>query len=208
MLNYSLILFITAMLGGLAVLWVPVLKERVYKLLLVFAGSYLFAITVVHLMPELMSHATNSSRVGMLVLAGFFLQLFLEYLSGGIEHGHLHGAGSNHHHHHGAFTPLTLLLALCLHAFLEGTLLIHPSGQGHPHQTDTLLAGIVLHKAPAAFALMSVLLHQLGRRWLALLFLGIFALASPAGLVFSELIQTDGEGLQLMSQWIYPLVAG
>jgi zinc and cadmium transporter len=205
-LSYSLILFFTALLGGLAVLWIPVLQARVYKLLLVFAGSYLFAITVVHLLPELMSHATNSSRVGMLVLAGFFLQLFLEYLSGGVEHGHLPGAHTDHHHH--SFTPATLLLALCLHAFLEGTLLIHPSESGHPHQTDTLLAGIVLHKAPAAFALMSVLLHQLHRRWVATALLVIFSLASPAGLVFSGLIQGNGEGLHLMSQWIYPLVAG
>lgn len=207
MLTYLAILFFTALVGGLAVLWIPALEGRVYKLLLVFAGSYLFAITVVHLMPELMRTATDASRVGLLVLVGFFLQLFLEYLSGGVEHGHLHGAGSGHHHH-GGITPATLLIALCIHAFLEGTLLIHPSGAGHPHQTDTLLAGIVLHKAPAAFALMSILLHQLHRRWMAVVFLLIFALASPLGMVFSELIQGNGEGLHLMSQWIYPLVAG
>ncbi|WP_224995371.1 ZIP family metal transporter [Cesiribacter sp. SM1] len=207
MLTYILILFVTAILGGVAVLWIPVLEGRVYKLMLVFAGSYLFAITVVHLMPELMrSSGASSSNVGVLVLAGFFLQLFLEYLSGGVEHGHLHGAGSDHHHH--GITPATLLIALCIHAFLEGTLLLHPTDTGHAHQTDTLLAGIVLHKAPAAFALMSVLLHQLHKRWLAIAFLVIFALASPAGLVVSEIIQSDKAGWDIMTHWIYPLVAG
>ena len=208
MLSYILILFFTAFLGGIAVLWIPVLENRVYKLLLVFAGSYLFAITVVHLMPELMHNAADNSRVGLLVLAGFFLQLLLEYLSGGVEHGHLHSDASagGHHHHH--IAPATLVIALCIHAFLEGTLLLHPVEGDHVHKTDTLLAGIVLHKAPAAFALMSVLLHQLHRRWLAISLLVIFALASPVGLLFSEMVQSNGEGLAIMSKWIYPLVAG
>lgn len=206
MLTYTLILFFAAFIGGIAVLWIPVLESRVYKLLLVFAGSYLFAITVVHLMPELMRNTVDNSRVGLLVLAGFFLQLFLEYLSGGIEHGHLHGAGNDHHHH--GITPATLLIALCIHAFLEGTLLLHPSEDGHAHQTDTLLAGIVLHKAPAAFALMSVLLHQLSKRWLAVCFLFVFALASPAGLMMSGLIQNNQAGWDMMTYWVYPLVAG
>lgn len=211
MLSYILILFFTAVIAGLAVLWVPVLEGRVYKLMLVFAGSYLFAITVVHLLPELMrTSGSDNTHVGMLVLAGFFLQLLLEYLSGGVEHGHLHAAGSGHHgndHHHHGITPATLLIALCIHAFLEGTLLLHPADNGHAHQTDTLLAGIVLHKAPAAFALMSVLLHQLHKRW-AITSLVIFALASPAGLVVSELIQSDRAGWDIMTHWIYPLVAG
>lgn len=207
MLSYILILFFTAFLGGIAVLWIPVLEGRVYKLLLVFAGSYLFAITVVHLMPELMHTAADNSRVGLLVLTGFFLQLLLEYLSGGVEHGHLHGSSDTHHHHH--IAPATLIIALCIHAFLEGTLLLHPvNGGEHLHKTNTLLAGVVLHKAPAAFALMSVLLHQLQKRWLAVTLLSLFALASPAGLLFSELVQSSGDGLQLMAKWVYPLVAG
>ena len=208
MLSDVLILFFAAFLGGIAVLWIPVLENRLYKLLLVFAGSYLFAITVVHLLPELMHHGADNSRIGLLVLAGFFLQLLLEYLSGGVEHGHLHAdtsAGGHHHHH---IAPATLVIALCIHAFLEGTLLLHPVDAGHVHKTDTLLAGIVLHKAPAAFALMSVLLHQLHSRWLAVSLLVVFALASPAGLLMSDLLQSNGEGLALMSRWIYPLVAG
>ena len=208
MLSYLLILFFTAFLGGIAAFWVPVLKGRLYKLFLVFAGSYLFAITVVHLIPELMHTPGNNSRIGLLILAGFFLQLFLEYFSGGVEHGHIHSQ-EGQHHHHPHIAPATLLIALCVHSFLEGTLLLHPTNGGeHLHQTDTLLAGIVLHEAPAAFALMSVLLHQLHKRWLAIALLTVFALAAPAGLLFSELLQSNGEGLMLMSRWVYPLVAG
>lgn len=208
MLAYLLILFFTAFVGGLSALWIPELKGRIYKLFLVFAGSYLFAITVVHLIPELMHTTTDNSRIGLLILAGFFLQLFLEYFSGGVEHGHIHTQkGQNDHHPH--IAPATLLIALCAHSFLEGTLLLHPvNGGEHLHQTDTLLAGIVLHEAPAAFALMSVLLHQLHKRWLAIALLAVFALAAPAGLLFSELLQSNGDGLQLMARWVYPMVAG
>lgn len=210
MLINALILFFCAMAGGLLVLKIRNIRERTFKLLLIFAGSYLFSITVIHLLPELMGSSENPSRVGLYVLAGFFLQLFLEYFTSGVEHGHLHGMEQEKGHHHSHhFTPLTLLVALCIHALMDGALLVHPSDHDHSHDTNALLAGIVLHKMPAAFALMSVLTHQLRHLGKAIAMLTIFALASPIGLYFSDfLLAHEGDGWQSFNTIVYPLVAG
>lgn len=210
MLTNALILFFSAMAGGLLVLKVRNIRERTFKLLLVFAGSYLFSITVIHLLPELMGGSANPSRIGLYVLAGFFFQLFLEYFTSGVEHGHLHGIEqekSHSHSHH--FTPLTLLVALCIHALMDGALLVHPTDHGHSHDTNALLAGVVLHKMPAAFALMSVLMHQLRHLGKAVSMLTLFALASPIGLYFSDfLLANEGNGWESFNTVIYPMVAG
>lgn len=210
MLIYALILFVSAMAGGLLMLKVRNIKERTFKLLLVFAGSYLFSITIIHLLPELLSDAANPGQVGLYVLLGFFLQLFLEYFTSGVEHGHLHGLEQEEHHHHSHhFTPLTLLIALCIHALMDGALLVHPAGhEGHAHDTNALLAGVVLHKMPAAFALMSVLMHRLHSRKLAIIMLSVFALASPLGLYLSDYMLGAGDGWDVFRSMVYPLVAG
>lgn len=210
MLIYALILFLSAMAGGLLMLKVRHIQERTFKLLLVFAGSYLFSITVIHLLPELLGNAANPSQVGLYVLLGFFLQLFLEYFTSGVEHGHLHGLEQEQHHHHSHhFTPLTLLIALCIHALMDGALLVHPAEhEGHGHDTNALLAGVVLHKMPAAFALMSVLMHQLHSRQRAIILLSVFALASPLGLYLSDFILGADDGWDVFRSVVYPLVAG
>lgn len=209
MLIYALILFVCAMVGGLLVLKAGNIRERTFKLLLVFAGSYLFSITVIHLLPEIMSGAADPGRVGLYVLAGFFLQLFLEYFTSGVEHGHLHGLEQEKDHSHSHhFTPITLLVALCIHALMDGALLAHPADQGHEHNSDALLAGVVLHKMPAAFALMSVLVHQLKNKRKAIAMLTVFAIASPLGLYFSDFLLMNEGGWQLFNSLIYPLVAG
>jgi zinc and cadmium transporter len=209
MLTYALILFACAMAGGLLVLKIQHIRDRTFKLLLVFAGSYLFSITVIHMLPELLGNAAEPAKVGLYVLIGFFLQLFLEYFTSGIEHGHLHGLeqekGHAHSHH---FTPFSLLVALCIHALLDGALLVHPGDTDHGHDTNALLAGVVLHKMPAAFALMSVLLHQLGSKQKAIGMLSLFALASPLGLYFSEYLMEIEGGWELFNSMVYPLVAG
>lgn len=179
-----LVLFLTALLAGLSTLLIPQVKESRYKLILVFAGAYLFAVTIIHILPELFSRATDPTRIGLFILVGFFLQQILEYFTAGVEHGHIHE--HDNHHHHKASSAVMVLVALSIHAFLEGSLLAHPSTIHEHHESNSLLLGIVLHKAPAAFALMSVLICQLANKRLATVFLVLFSLASPIGLVIGD----------------------
>ena len=157
-------------------------------MLLVFAGSFLFSITVTHILPELYRQHSDVELIGVFVLAGFFLQQLLEYFTSGIEHGHIHTQEQDHdhtHHHAHAVSAIVLLVALCVHAFLEGSMLAQPATAGFGHNMNGVLIGIALHRAPAAFALMTVLAVQLHSRKKAIPHLLAFSLAAPVGLFIS-----------------------
>jgi zinc and cadmium transporter len=182
-----LILFSIALAAGLVTFYVPKINEGSYKLLLVFAGSYLFSITIIHILPELFHASSSPGYIGIFVLVGFFLQQSLEFFSSGVEHGHIHTHDKGHSH--AESSAWIVLVALFAHSFLEGGLLAHPRTIEHHHDSNTLLWGIALHKAPEAFALMSVLLCEVKAKWKALMLLTIFALASPLGLYFSNYLR-------------------
>lgn len=215
MVGNFLILFFIAIAAGSLAYFIPNWERRYFKLVLVFAGSYLFAITVLHILPELFVGTDNATNMGLYILLGFLLQQILELFSSGVEHGHIHDGG---HHHHGLQSGVfTLMFGLFLHAFLEGTLLSQDGilsdhlhgheGHSHSHGSNNLLFGILLHKGPEAFALVAVLAGSLKKRWVFVL-LVIFALASPLGMLLSSLLYEQdligGGALRV----IYGMVAG
>jgi zinc transporter ZupT len=216
MLVKFLVLFLTPLLSGLAVFLLPKGRTTNFKLLLVFAGSYLFAITVIHILPELYRQPIGLEWIGLCVLAGFFLQQFLEYFTSGVEHGHIHTGEVHTHPPDNRFhTPaertmsaLVLLVALCIHAFLEGAMLAEPETRGTIYDVNAILIGIALHRAPAAFALMTVLTHQLSSRRKSIPFLVTFSLAAPVGLFISSYLAEA----QVLSDstliFLYALVCG
>lgn len=181
-----LILIGCTLLGGLSLKLIPGMQQNM-RLSLIFAGSYLFAITIIHIIPELFSISPNPSKVGLFVLIGFFLQQFLEYFSSGVEHGHVHTNKAV-----SVSGRFSIITALMVHSLLEGTLLTHDSPFHEKHESYSLLLGIVLHKMPAAFALMATM-QGLGKRAIYLLLL--FSLASPLGLVLSDFILLSEDAL-------------
>jgi zinc transporter ZupT len=196
------VLFLTPLVSGLLIYLVKNFKSTNFKLLLVFAGAYLFGITVVHILPELYRENQEIELIGLFVLVGFFLQQVLDYFGSGVEHGHIHPE-------HGR-SAIVLLIALCIHAFLEGGMLVE-TNHAHAHgqyDSNAILLGIALHRAPAAFALMTVLVAQLHSRTKALPYLIGFSLAAPIGLLLSTyFVQTEvlsDKGLI----FLYALVCG
>jgi zinc and cadmium transporter len=201
MMDYIYLLTV-AFAGGLLAFFWPKTNNGYYKLALVFAGSYLFSITVIHILPELFHDSGHGSWVGVFVLIGFFLQQILEYISKGIEHGHLHVHEKGHKHLES--TAIMAMLALSIHAVLEGSML--SAGSAH-HNANTLLWGVLIHKAPEAFALMSVLVCELSRKK-SLIYLTAFALASPLGLALSRyLLNADLVSSQFFT-FLFALVCG
>lgn len=205
-----IVLFFTPLLSGLLIYLIPSSKNTNFKLILVFAGSYLFAITVTHILPELYSLHQEAKLIGLFVLAGFFLQQLLEYFTSGIEHGHIHTHDHNHSHSHShqSVSALVLLMALCVHAFLEGGMLAQPVRTGSMYDMNAILLGIALHRAPAAFALMAVLTSQLHSKTKALPHLITFSLAAPFGLLLSTYFVES----EILSEagliYLYALVCG
>src|SRR6185369_2110455 len=168
--------------SGASVFFFSGIKARVLKLLLAFSGAYLFALCVLHLIPEV--YSSHSKKVGLYILIGFFLQVALEIFAEGIEHGHIHV----HRRHLHAFA-LALMIGLCVHSFLEGMPLVqHFSDE---KTRNSLLAGIILHHIPVAIALMSMLLDSGIRKGSALFYLILFACMAPLGATASNLISEN-----------------
>ena len=80
------------------------------------------------------------------------------------------------------------MVGLCIHALMDGSILIHPGEHETGGHSTGLLIGIILHKIPAAIALMSVLNINFKNKKVLILLLVIFSLASPFGLIFSDLM--------------------
>lgn len=192
-------LFLAAFLGGLSVRYFSV-KAHNIRFPLIFAGSFLFSITIIHILPEVFALSDDPLKVGLFILIGFFVQQFLEYFSSGVEHGHFHSgsvvSGSS---------QFGLLVALVVHSVLEGALLNHSSPFHEQHESYSLLLGIVLHKIPAGFALMATLKTSEKFTRKLWIFLLIFSLSSPMGVLLSNLFLTLGDDSLL---FLFALVSG
>ena len=187
-----ILLFSVVLIGGGLGFLVKKYNKKTVGLILSFSGAYLLGITVLHLIPA--TFAGGQEDIGIWVLAGFLLQLLLERLSSGVEHGHLHA-------HKGASWgfAIQIMVGLSLHAFIEGLPLsfyheIH--GAHHDTGAHDLLYGIILHKAPAAFALSLLLLWSGFKRWVVFLCLTIFASMSPLGSLLATQLQPSAPVLQ------------
>lgn len=174
------ILFLSAFLGGTAIFLVKSDKSQLLKLILSFSGAYLFAITVLHLIPDAY-HGTDHEDIGIFILIGFLLQVFLEQFSEGVEHGHIHK------HNENRVFPFGIMISLCLHAFLEGMPLAKD-------QHNALIFGISLHHIPAAFALGSILMQSHIKKGSILVYISLFALMAPLGFFVSYSISNGSIG--------------
>lgn len=167
-----ILLFVSALAGGGIAYYIRKTHFQQHHLFLSFSGAYLFSIIVLHLIPEI--YRGQDERIGIYVLVGFFIQIILEQLSHGIEHGHLH---IHEGEEHSPAYIYGLLLGLSVHAFMEGIPLGGNPDGGKTHYA--FLYGISLHKIPEAFALMNILLHFKLHRLLPMALLVLFACISP-----------------------------
>ena len=138
------------------------------KLILSFSGAFLLGVTIFHLMPEVFSKVNN--KPGLWIVSGIILQILLEYLSQGTEHGHSHIKSNE-------YLPWILFLSLCLHAFIEGLPLGHES---------SLVWGIFIHKIPIGMVLFYMIWETKITKTLKITALFIFAIMSPLGSITLE----------------------
>jgi zinc transporter ZupT len=181
-------LIISVLLGGVIVAFLEKKdKQNIIKILLAFSGGFLLSIAFIHFVPELYEHSDHN--IGIYILLGFLIQLILEFFSGGIEHGHVH-------HHGKGKVPWAIIISLGVHSFLEGMPLAapyvgHEIATSHSHSGDqTLLMGIIFHQLPVAIALMTLLFNAQLKKSTAWLLLLLFAVTTPAGVLFGYLSES------------------
>jgi len=195
-----LILLSSIIAGALTVLLLKLDQRGYVKLLNAFTGGYLLTLTFLHLLPELYhdhghghGHAAGhaSLMIGGLILAGFFVQIILDTISMGVEHGHAHDL-----HGH---VPIGVVTGLCLHALLEAIALGDAATHHDSASRQMLLWSIVLHNYPVSIALLGMLLHAGMSRPRALGLLGLFAAMAPLGLVLSAHTELAHYSRELMA---------
>lgn len=147
------------------------------------------------------------TAVGLALIIGFALMFIIDQVSslhltssvgsGGTEYTELgpvgggnlereeHEEEGQHVHHIGTQPSMTPTVGLVVHAAADGIAL--GASATHPHLSMVVFLAIMLHKAPAAFALTSVLLagglsHAMIRKHLLL-----FSLAAPIGSILTYL---------------------
>src|SRR5258706_1169980 len=191
-----LLLLSSIVLGALSVFLFKLYEPRHVKLLNAFTGAYLLCLTLLHLLPELYHSQPGAAprddlRIGALILAGFFTQIALDFISVGVEHGHAHPL-------HGRL-PVGVLAGLCVHALVEAMALGNPATHYDPASRKMLLWSIVLHNFPVSIALLGMLLQSGMKRTTALALLGLFAAMAPLGLSLSAHTALAGNSRELMA---------
>jgi zinc and cadmium transporter len=194
---YLIILFILTAIGGSIPLLLKSFKNSWMTLILAFSGSFLLSITLIHLLPE--SAHELGEEFGLYILAGFLIQLVLQRLSHGVEHGHIH----EHDQHIHSIMPI--LIGLSIHAFMEGIPL------GFNYQSNATLPsiflGVAAHKIPEAITLSTLVLLANGKqnKWLILF---IFALVSPTSAIMAMYYGQKFHFVSSVLVYVIPLVIG
>jgi len=176
-----------AFASGISILlFKSISSSKNLKLLLPFSGSFLLAICFLHLIPELYEDYQKS--IGLYILVGFVIQLFLEIFSRGIEHGHFHT-----HEKKAIQFPYALFISLCIHAIIEGMALTDPHSHHH-FNNNSLLIGIIIHKIPITIVLVTLFKSNNLSNTITTIALLIFSLSAPLGLLIANQYGAIGNG--------------
>lgn len=187
-MNTYLLPFSAIVIGAIIALLTKNKKTWNTKLLLSFSGSFLLALTLFELLPEVYEHL-DTKLAGLFIMCGIMLQLVLELFSKGAEHGHVHI-----HKHQSAF-PWLLFISLCIHSFLEGFSI---------HEHNEMVYGVFVHHVPIATLITMFLFKSEYNKQQIILFLLFFALMTP----FGTFVSHTWDGIAEYSQIINAVVIG
>ncbi len=158
---YLLPIFAVLFGSLLIYLWRP--KDfRSIKLLLAFSGAFLLGTTITSLIPSVFTNGNED--ISYWILGGIIIQIMLEQLSKGAEHGHIHTSEKR--------IPMTLVTGLYLHALIEGFPI---------HRHNDLIWAIVIHKLPIAMLLTLAIWQTKFNFFKKVIVLIGFAIMTPMG---------------------------
>jgi len=176
---YSIACFATAFSGGLIPIVIPGMKENYLKLFVSLGAGLLLGMALVHMMPE--SSELLPNTFGRWFLVGFVMLLVLE------KFVMIHACEEEGCDYH--TIGMAAFVGLTVHGVIEGFALA--SSLIALKIGPMILFAILMHKAPAAFALTSILkLSGKTTKQMLLFILGI-ALSSPVGIVLAYTIMKN-----------------
>lgn len=197
------LLALPVIITGLVALYLKV-KATQLRLILAFSAAYLFAISIIHMLPEAFEQTGAMKQTGLFIVVGFCLQLLIDSFSTGIEHGHVH----LHSHECKTRLPYGIIVGLFLHSFLEG-LPVYRIGPGGSHVNHQLLLGLAIHNIPITLAFIALLKEHGSKLSRSILLLLSFSLMSPLGFTASYFLHSFGLGnYSTYSNIAYALVIG
>lgn len=192
-----LLLFLLTLSGSALALFFEKAISRYLGIVLAFSGAFLLGITVTHMFPHLFGEL--GSFGGACILFGFIIQILIESISKGIEHGHYHITEDK-------FFPWSIFIGLALHSFLEGIPLTEKIG--FESINIAVYYGVIMHKVPAAFVLMAVLVSHHVRRGTIALILMIFAAMTPLGAIAGNLVFKNMNGAFPVFTLVIGIISG
>lgn len=135
-------------------------------------------------------HSTTDvhSLIGVTLVSGFIFMLIVDQIGGAHAHAHAPAdteAGQTLQQNR---NRITATLGLVVHAAADGIALGAATVLAHTHLTMIVFIAIMLHKMPAAFGLVSFLLHEGFERNRIRKHLLVFALAAPVLAVITYII--------------------
>lgn len=152
-------------------------KEQFSKNLLILSAGFLITICLNEVFPQVYT-SEISENLGIFVIGGVLLQMVLEALTKGFEHGHFH-----HHNESSNILPAALMVGLFIHAFIEGIPLANETNPLSPY-----LLGILFHNLPISFILGAFLFNRSDSKasYPSIFIVALFALASPMGMLLGN----------------------
>lgn len=161
--------FLAIGVGYIIALLISSKKVSIHQYLLSFSGAFLLSITLFELLPEVFESPSKS--IGVLIMTGILLQIILDFITKGAEHGHVHMHASNKDF------PWLLFLGLSIHSIIEGFPIT---------ENVDVLWGVVIHKIPIAVILTIYFIAAGYSKKTTVLFLLLFALMTPLGSFFKN----------------------
>ncbi|MCB9201874.1 MAG: ZIP family metal transporter [Flavobacteriales bacterium] len=171
-------LILSVWIGAFVGFWFRGKTSNIPNYFLVFSGGFLLSITLNEIFPHI--YQSQASDVGAFIILGVIIQIFLEFLTRGVEHGHVHHEKSE------TVFPFALLIGLLLHSFIEGIPISSGEHHSHDHLHESLSIGVFVHKLPVSFLLSYYLFKSNLKIIYSLLLIFLFSISSPLGILVGE----------------------
>ena len=161
--------FLAIGVGYIIALLISSKKVLIHQYLLSFSGAFLLSITLFELLPEVFESPSKS--IGVLIMIGILLQIILDFITKGAEHGHVHL------HDNRRDFPWLLFLGLSIHSIIEGFPIT---------ENVDVLWGVVIHKIPIAVILTIYFIAAGYSKKTTVFFLLLFSCMTPLGSFFKN----------------------